>query len=38
MNLVKKEEDEQAEFGFSATKLGMERTIEKLRADKNSGH
>jgi hypothetical protein len=37
MNLVKKDE-EPAEFGFSATKLGMERTIEKLRADKNSGH
>jgi hypothetical protein len=38
MNLVKKEEDEQAEFGFSATKLGMEPTIGKPRTDKNSGH
>jgi len=30
MNMVKKEE-ESAEFGFSATKLGMEKTIEKTK-------
>ena len=30
MNLVKKEE-EPTEFGFSATRLGMEKTIEKER-------
>ncbi len=36
MNVVKKEE-ESSELGFSSTKLGMERVLEKLRPKDSPG-
>lgn len=36
MNMVKKEEEPEV-FGFSTTRLGLERTLEKRRQDKGPG-